>query len=114
MLQAFLGLDFHLDHSYNIAMDSEDRKLLYQKRANGSIYVYEVLDHHWDKEKKQARTKQVYVGKLDPATGKIIPKKRWLKQAFEAGMSPPLARDSVLGLVSLRYECCLKSCRNMV
>lgn len=97
MLQAFLGLDFPLDHSYNIAMDSEDRKFLYQKRANGSTYVYEVLDHHWDKEKKQARTKQVYVGKLDPATGKIIPKKRLGDQAGAAMNEAVTARTTISG-----------------
>ncbi len=78
-------------------MDRGNRKFLYQKRANGSTYVYEVLDHHWDKEKKQARTKQVYVGKLDPATGKIIPKKRLGDQAGAAMNEAVTARTTISG-----------------
>lgn len=34
-------------------------------------YAYET-QYHWDKEKKQSRSKRVCVGKVDPTTGKII------------------------------------------
>jgi len=44
------------------------------KMANGTQYVYESKSY-WDKEKKAPRTKQTYIGKLDPATGKLIRKR---------------------------------------
>ena len=49
------------------------QKLSYQRHKNGSTYVYEVLERYWDKEKKQARTRQVYLGKLDLGTGAFVP-----------------------------------------
>ncbi|NLZ55651.1 MAG: hypothetical protein GX900_03190 [Clostridiaceae bacterium] len=51
----------------------EGKKLVRQKSKNGTTYVYEVVDHYWDKEKKQSRTRQIYLGKLDPETGNFIP-----------------------------------------
>lgn len=44
-------------------------------KGNGITYVYESTSY-WDKEKKQPRSKQVCVGKLDPITGEFIPSKR--------------------------------------
>lgn len=44
-------------------------------KSNGITYVYESTSY-WDKEKKQPRSKQVCVGKLDPVTGEFIPSKR--------------------------------------
>ena len=35
-------------------------------------YVYE-SESYWDKEKKQPRSKRTLIGKLDEATGEIIP-----------------------------------------
>jgi hypothetical protein len=43
----------------------------YNKKT-GATYVYSV-NSYWDKEKKAPRNKQVYLGKLDEETGKIIP-----------------------------------------
>jgi len=48
----------------------------YQKnKKTGITYVYEA-NSYWDKERKQARNKQVCIGKLDPETGETIPSKR--------------------------------------
>ena len=44
-------------------------------KKTGITYVYEAVSC-WDKGKKQARNKQVCIGKLDPASGKLIPSKR--------------------------------------
>jgi transposase len=44
-------------------------------KRTGITYVYESVSY-WDKEKKQARNKQVCVGKLDPVSGGFIPSKR--------------------------------------
>lgn len=41
-------------------------------KRTGITYAYET-QYHWDKEKKQSRSKRVCVGKVDPDTGKIIP-----------------------------------------
>ncbi len=43
-------------------MDKQERKRVHHKAANGTIYVYEILESYWDKEKKQARNKQVCIG----------------------------------------------------
>jgi transposase len=50
-------------------------RLNHVNKKTGVTYVYESVSF-WDKEKKQARNKQVCVGKLDPITGKFIPSKR--------------------------------------
>lgn len=44
-------------------------------KKTGVTYVYEAISR-WDKEKKQARNKQVCIGKLDPISGTFIPSKR--------------------------------------
>ena len=45
--------------------------IIHRKR-NGTTYVYEV-NSAWDSYKKQSRSEQVLLGKLDPHTGDIIP-----------------------------------------
>lgn len=42
-------------------------------KQNGVTYVYEVIENHWDKEKKQSRNKRKLIGKIDPVTGEMIP-----------------------------------------
>ena len=43
-----------------------------QRRANGSVYVYE--SHNvWDKEAKKVRAVRTYLGREDPVTGELIP-----------------------------------------
>ena len=37
-----------------------------------TTYVYE-SESYWDPEKKQARSRRKVIGKIDPATGEIIP-----------------------------------------
>ena len=44
-------------------------------KKTGVTYVYESVSY-WNKEKKQARNKQVCIGKLDAVSGKLIPSKR--------------------------------------
>ena len=52
-------------------------KLSYRhNKKTGATYVYSVEESYWNKEKKSPRNKQVYLGKLDPATETIIPAKR--------------------------------------
>jgi len=41
-------------------------------KRSGIIYAYETT-YYWDKEKQQSRSKRTCIGKVDPATGDIIP-----------------------------------------
>ena len=41
-------------------------------KRSGITYVYESVSY-WDKEKKQPRSKRTLIGRLDPATGEIVP-----------------------------------------
>ena len=43
----------------------------------GVTYVYEQQKSVWDPEKKQARSTRKLIGKIDPATGGIIPTRGW-------------------------------------
>lgn len=65
--------------------------------TNGTIYVYEVVKNDWDKEKKQARSKQVCIGKRYPVTGELIPSKRLGEHAAPAFEPVVTARTSVTG-----------------
>lgn len=44
----------------------------HKDKRTGVTYVYE-SESYWDKEKKQPRSKRSLIGKLDEATGEIIP-----------------------------------------
>lgn len=48
--------------------------IVYLTDRNGNKYAYESISY-WDKEKGQPRSKRKYIGKVDPETGNIIPKK---------------------------------------
>jgi transposase len=52
------------------------RLVYHRKKDSGTTYVYEVVDEHWDKQRKQMRSKQVCIGKLDLVSGLLIPSKR--------------------------------------
>lgn len=43
-------------------------------KKTGVTYVYESVSR-WDKEKQQARSTQVCIGNIDPATGEFVPSK---------------------------------------
>jgi len=51
------------------------KRVIHLNKDTGVAYVYEYISY-WDKEKKQGRNKQVCIGKIDPASGEIIPSKR--------------------------------------
>ena len=47
--------------------------IVYQvDKKTGAKYAFESVSY-WDKDKKQPRSKRKYLGKVDPATGEIIP-----------------------------------------
>jgi hypothetical protein len=55
-------------------------------KKTGITYVFEAISV-WNKELKQSRNKQICVGKIDPATGKLIPSK-WLNPQQAALRGP--------------------------
>ena len=61
-------------------------------KRSGTTYVYE-SESYWNKEKKQPRSRRKLIGKLDEATGEIIPTgKSGTKKGTsgrEEGVSPP-------------------------
>lgn len=66
------------------------------QKIKGVSYVYE--DHpYWASEKRQARHKRVYLGKLD-GEGIFVPNK-----AYQAGLSSSQAVDAVLAQARRRY-----------
>jgi transposase len=70
-------------------------------KKTGAIYVYSV-ESYWDKELKESRNKQVCLGRLNEATGEIIPsgrKKRTIKRAVAAKDAEPgiTARAKTIG-----------------
>ncbi len=66
-------------------------RLNHVNKKTGVTYVYESASF-WDKEKKQARNKQICVGKLDPITGKFIPSKRLAPE--QAAIRDPIVTAS--------------------
>lgn len=57
--------------------------IVYQtNKTTGITYAYE-NKAFWDKEKKQSRANRVLLGKLDPATGKIVPTREYKKKNNE-------------------------------
>lgn len=63
------------------------------KGKNGTQYVYESISY-WDKIKKAPRTRQIYLGKLDPKTGELIPKRVPAPQApiEQEAITPPVVK----------------------
>lgn len=48
-------------------------------KKSGTTYVYE-SESYWDKEKKQPRSRRKLIGKIDEATGEIVPTGKKKKQ----------------------------------
>jgi len=65
------------------------------KKPNGTRYVYEV-NSYWDKELKAPRNKQVCIGKIDEATGEIVPTRKRVKPILLFEVTPA-AKCQVIG-----------------
>lgn len=66
-------------------------------KRSGITYVYESVSY-WDREKKQPRSKRTLIGRLDPATGEIVPtdgrgKRRAQKEADPVVRKGPVPVD---------------------
>lgn len=68
-------------------------------KNTGVTYVYE-YSPYWDKKKKQARNKQVCIGKIDPVSGKLIPSKR-LSPELAAARDPAVTASAEIVGVSM-------------
>jgi transposase len=66
-------------------------RLHHVNKKTGITYVYDSVSS-WNKEKKQSRSKQVCIGKIDPADGKFIPSKRLLPE--QAAVRDPMVTAS--------------------
>jgi transposase len=70
-------------------MENESSIVYQENKKTGVVYVYE--NHpFWDSEKKRSRATRKILGKLDPATGKIVPTKGHNAKNPPAEASAPL------------------------
>ncbi|MCL2825195.1 MAG: IS1634 family transposase [Polyangiaceae bacterium] len=70
------------------------------KKPNGKAYVYSV-ESYWDKEKKAPRNRQKCIGRLDEATGQVLPtKKRHRAQSVDTAPASEGQPDQSLGTKS--------------
>lgn len=67
----------------------------HRNKKTGAIYVYSVHSY-WDKEKKRPSNKQVCLGRLDEATGEIIPSQRKRKIAERAAAAPGITAQTLV------------------
>lgn len=62
--------------------------IVYQKdKRSGITYAYE-SKAYWDKEKKQSRAKRKLIGRVDDATGEIVPTDGRVRKARERAAEP--------------------------
>lgn len=63
--------------------------IVYQtNKKTGITYVYESVSH-WDKEKKQSRSRRKLIGKIDPQTKQVVPTRKRVKRT-EANDKVPI------------------------
>ena len=89
-----------------------DSNIIYlQNNKSGTVYAYEDKPY-WDSEKQQSRSSRKLIGKVDPATGCIVPtRKRKMKETpLELEESPPPSDAALLAiskvLIFLRLFVC--------
>ena len=76
-------------------------------KKTGVTYVYEAISF-WDKSKKQARNRQVCIGKLDSETGNFIPSKRSALQQATSDSLVMTASAKIVGPTIILDEICKK------
>jgi len=55
-------------------------------KQTGIKYAYESISY-WDKDKKQARSKRKYIGRVDPETGEIITSEHKKSRTADTGQN---------------------------
>ena len=70
--------------------------IVHQKdKRTGITYAYESVSY-WDKEKQQSRAKRKLIGRVDPATGNIVPtRKKKAKKAEKSKNPGPVSAEYV-------------------
>jgi len=68
----------------------------HHNKKTGVTYVYSV-ESYWDKEKKAPRNRQVCIGKLDKATGEILPSQRKSRGAKKGELTGVTAETRISG-----------------
>ena len=64
-----------------------DKRTTIHRKPNGTTYLYAV-ESYWDKEKKQARNRQVCLGRINEETGEVIPSARKRRIEERAAAAP--------------------------
>ena len=84
--------------------------IVYQKnQRSGITYAYE-NKAYWDKEKKVSRSKRTLIGRLDEATGRIVPtdgrgkKRSPYQEAEKSKRDEIMDRIRSMGISELRKE----------
>ena len=72
-------------------------------KRSGVTYVYEQGKSVWDPVKKQARSRRVLIGKVDPVSGETVPTKGWGKRRVQ-GPGESDIKDWRAEIRSLRQE----------
>ena len=95
-----IPIDSTYKHSYNYSYETRNALMAYRihhlNKKTGVTYVYESVAR-WDKEKQQARSTQVCIGKLDKETGAFIPSKRITQGAILDKESVSTATATIVG-----------------
>ena len=65
--------------------------IVYQHdKRSGITYAYE-SESHWDREKKQSRSRRRLIGRVDEETGEIVPTDGRMRRARARAAEPDLA-----------------------
>jgi len=70
-----------------------DKGTTIHRKQNGTAYLYAV-ESYWDKEKKQARNRQVCLGRLDEETGEVVPSSRKQRTEKRAAAAPDVTAST--------------------
>ena len=81
-------------------------------KTTGITYVYESKSY-WDPEKQQARSKRKLIGKIDPATGDIVPTGREAPRK-RAGLTQRPRKDSQPNLPDLKRKIQIRRFRSLI
>jgi len=90
-----------IKYNYNEVVKMSDSNIIYlENKKSGTVYAYEDKPY-WDPEKKQSRSNRKLVGKVDPATGNIIPtRKRKLREKPMEREENASCSDAALPVIS--------------
>ncbi len=81
----------------------------HRNKKTGAVYAYSV-ESYWDKTKKAPRNRQVCLGRLDPATGEVVPSKRKRRIAERAAAAPGVTVSSRVAGPFLLLDSLTQSC----